>query len=590
MTYDQTVIFSLFGAVFLLLLWGRFRYDLVALTALIAGVILGVVPKDIAFSGFGHPATIIVAFVLVVTAGLVRSGAVYLITQKFVDTTRSLPSHIAFMGVIGGVLSAFMNNVAALALLLPVDVQTAQKAKRAVGLSLMPLSFATILGGMATLVGTPSNIIISSFREEVLGEPFSMYDFAPVGGSVALVGIAFVAHIGWKFIPVRSKDTADAKPENQYIAELTIPKESKLIGERLSALNEVAESCDVALLGIIREGKRLYGSAQNRRLEAQDAIVLEALPNALDEFRTSLALDFSDEKREALLTAEGDGLSLSEAVVTENSRVNGKSVETVGLAWRKGAILMGVSRNGKRITERLRKLTLLPGDILLLLSQKDRAEDVLNWLKVLSLADTGTKLTANSKTTLAIILFAAAILSSAIGLIYLPIALGLLIVLYVLTGILDITTLYDHIEWPVIVLLGSMIPLGLALENSGGTALLADLLLRLTQGQETWVVLTVLMIVTMTLSDVLNNTATTIVAAPVSLQLGEQLNVSPDPFLMAVAISASAAFLTPIGHKNNTIILGPGGYKFSDYWRTGLPLEILIVAVSIPLLLIFWPL
>ena len=590
MTDHQLILFSLFAAVFGLLLWGRIRYDLVAFSALLIGVLTGVVPSLDAFSGFGHPATIIVALVLVVSAGLVRSGAVYLITKTFIDASRSLPMHIGFMGVIVALMSAFMNNVAALALLLPVDVQTAKKAKRLACLSLMPLSFATILGGMATLVGTPPNIIISSFREKALGSPFQMFDFAPVGGVVALAGIAFIALFGWKLIPKRDTVNLSDKAEEHYVAELTVPLGSDLIGKPLRDLNGAAGDCDVLIIGLIRKGIRLYGAAQNTTLREQDALVLEAAPNALDEFRTHLKLDFSDEKREALLKADGDGLSLSEVVVTETSRLNGKSVETVGLAWRQGAVLMGVARNGEKITNRLRKLTLLPGDILLLLSQKEKTDHIIDWLNVLPLEDRGTQLTANSKTGVAIALFGAAILMSSVGIVYLPIALGLVVVLYVLLGILEIDRLYHSIEWPVIVLLGSMIPLGTALETSGGTALLAELLLQFTEGQPDWMVLLILMIMTMTLSDILNNTATTIVAAPVALHLANQLAVSADPFLMAVAISASAAFLTPIGHKNNTIILGPGGYRFSDYWRMGLPLEIMIVAISVPLILVVWPL
>lgn len=336
MTQQQIILLALFGAVFLCLLWGRFRYDMVAFSALIIGVIVGVVPTGSAFSGFGHPATIIVALVLVVSSGLVRSGAVYLTTNNFVKASRSLSAHIAFMGIIGGILSAFMNNVATLALLLPVDVQTAHKAKRAAGLSLMPLSFATILGGMTTLVGTPPNIIISSFREQALGEPFSMFDFAPVGGLVALIGITFVALFGWKLIPKREVQTLTSSDIDRYIAELTISENSTLSGQRLAELNEVAQLSDVSLIGMIRDGRRLYGSAQNAVLRDQDALVLEAVPNAIDEFRTNLNLDFSDEKREGMLRAEGEGLSLSEVIVTAGSRLHGKSVQSVGLVWRYG--------------------------------------------------------------------------------------------------------------------------------------------------------------------------------------------------------------------------------------------------------------
>ncbi|MDD9722882.1 SLC13 family permease [Sulfitobacter sp. PR48] len=590
MSTDQIILFTLFGVVFGLLLWGRFRYDLVAFAALMAGVVLGVVPSENAFDGFGHPATLVVALVLVVSAGLVRSGAVFLITRTLVDASRSLGAHITLMGAIGGVLSAFMNNVAALALLMPVDIQTARKAGRQPGLSLMPLSFATILGGMATLIGTPPNIIIASIRQESLGAPFKMFDFAPVGGIAAIAGLIFVALIGWRLIPTREDATLDAEDISQYIAELTIPENNKQIGKRLSELFETAEKSDVAILGLIRDGKRRYGQSRNVALMVGDALVLEAAPDALDEFRTTLDLALADESREERLKAGGEGVEVIEVVVPENSRLTGRTAQAVGLAWRQRTILLGISRKGRKITSSLRTTEIQPGDILLLLVPRETAAHVTDWLGVLPLADRGLTVTDNAKVWLAIGLFGGAVAAASVGLIYLPIALGIVVVAYVLTRIVPLAELYTHIEWPVVVLLGSMIPLGAALETSGGTELIANALVSLTEGLAPWIVLTVLMVVTMSLSDVLNNTATTIVAAPVGIQMAQSLNVSPDPFLMAVAVAASSAFLTPIGHKNNTLILGPGGYSFGDYWRMGLPLEIIVVAVSIPAILFFWPL
>lgn len=590
MNTDQIILFSLFGAVFGLLLWGRFRYDIVAFSALMVGVVLGVVPQKDAFSGFGHPATLVVALVLVVSAGLVRSGAVFLITRTLVDASRSLGAHITLMGAIGGILSAFMNNVAALALLMPVDVQTARKAGRSPGLSLMPLSFATILGGMVTLIGTPPNIIIAAIREESLGAPFKMFDFAPVGGIAAIAGLAFVALVGWRLVPPREDEKSVPDDLAQYIAELTVPEGSKHIGKRLAELENDAEKTDVAILGLIRDGKRRYGQARNTALEAGDALVLEATPDALDEFRTALNLALSDTERTEQLHAAGEGVEVIEVVVTETSRLVGRTSQTVGLAWRQSTVLMGISRGGKSIAKQVRKTPILAGDILLLLVPRNKGNDVTDWLGCLPLADRGLAVTDDSKVWLAIGMFAGAVMAASVGLIYLPVALGLVVIAYVLTRIVPLSELYTHIEWPVVVLLGSMIPLGAALETSGGTELISGALLGWTAGMPAWAVLTVLMIVTMTLSDVLNNTATTIVAAPVGIQMAQSLGVSPDPFLMAVAVAASSAFLTPIGHKNNTLILGPGGYSFGDYWRMGLPLEIIIVAVSIPAILVFWPL
>ncbi|MDK3018124.1 SLC13 family permease [Pseudodonghicola flavimaris] len=589
MTTDQIILFSLFVAVFALLLWGRIRYDLIAFSALLTGVVLGVVPTDRAFSGFGHPATLVVALVLIVSAGLVRSGAVFLITRTLIDASRGLGTHIVLMGGIGAVLSAFMNNVAALALLMPVDMQTARKAGRAASYTLMPLSFATILGGMATLIGTPPNIVIATIRENALGAPFAMFDFAPVGGIAALAGLFFVALVGWRLIPDRGETRSPHSELAAYIAELTVPEGSTHIGKRLAELDEIAEKTDVAILGLIRGGQRRYGRASNALLRAGDALVLEAAPEALDEFRAALGLAFSDAGRQEKLTAAGEGLDLIEVVVPETARIAGKTAQAIGLAWRQSTILMGISRSGQPIAKQVRKTEVRPGDILLLLCPRDRGPDVTDWLGCLPLAARGLSVTASDKTWLAIGMFAAAIAAASFGLIYLPVALGIVVMGYALTGILPLRELYDHVEWPVVVLLGSMIPLGAALDASGGTRLLADGLVALTAGWPAWAVLTVLMVVTMTLSDVLNNTATTIVAAPVGIQMAQSLGVSPDPFLMAVAVAASSAFLTPIGHKNNTLILGPGGYRFGDYWRMGLPLEALIILVSIPAILLFWP-
>ncbi|MEM8822206.1 MAG: SLC13 family permease [Pseudomonadota bacterium] len=593
MTTDQIILFTLFGGVFAGLLWGRFRYDIVAFAALLLGVILGVVPATDAFSGFGHPATIVVALVLIVSAGLVRSGAVLLITRTLVDSSRRIFGHIAIMGGVGAVLSAFMNNVAALALLMPVDIATARKAGRLPGATLMPLSFATILGGMITLIGTPPNIIIAGIRQDQLGTSFAMFDFAPVGAVTAFVGLSFVALIGWRLIPGVAEGAQGGDTDGQianYVAELVIPADHKLIGAKLRDLADAADEAGVMLIGLVRDGRRMFGSARDVTLKAGDAVVLEADPNALDEFRASESLAHADDRRMTLLEAADQGLSLVEVVIRDTSRIRGRSAQEIGLAWRQRAVLMGISRQGRRITERLRREKIQSGDILLLLCPTEMADDVTTWLGALPLADRGLAVTENTKIWIAVGIFVAAVLAASIGLMDLTVALGVVVTAFLLTKIVPMQELYDHVEWPVVVLLGSMIPLGAALQTSGGTELIAGWLTTLTAGQPAWVALLLLMVVTMTLSDVLNNAATAIVAAPVGIEVARTLAVNPDPFLMAVAVAASCAFLTPIGHKNNTLILGPGGYRFGDYWRMGLPLEVLVIAVSVPTILLVWPL
>ncbi len=591
MTTDQIILFSLMGGVLILLLWGKWRYDLVAFGALAVGLILNVIPKDQAFSGFGHPAVIIIALVLIISKALSQSGAIELLTSRVIDSNRPLPLHISAMGFLGAVLSAFMNNVAALALLMPVDIQAAKKAKRSPALSLMPLSFATILGGMATLIGTPPNIVISQFRETALGEPYKMFDFAPVGLTTAIVGLIFVALVGWRLVPSeRSKHDASSELRNLegYVVEIGVPEKSSAVGQTIKDLIEMAEENDVLILGLVRAGRRLRGRALREEIHKGDTLVLQAGPKALESFATALKLSYS--RADKHTGALAGTLKMVEAAVPAESRIAGRSALDVRLLYRHGIMLLGVSREGKPFRERVRKLAIKPGDVLLLMGNADQIDDVIKWLEVMPLAPRGLQVTQTDKAWLAISLFTVAIIASSFGLIYLPFALSACVVLYVLLKVVSLSQVYESIQWPVIVLLASLIPLGAALEQSGGTALIAQTIVDVTHGWHAVAIMALLMVVTMTLSDVLNNVATVLVAAPVAVDLAKRLDVNPDAMLMGVAVAASCAFLSPIGHKNNTIIMGPGGYRFGDYWRMGLPLELLILAVSIPLIMFFWPL
>ncbi len=592
MNTDQTILFSLLFLVFGMLIWGKVRYDLVAFGALVLALIAGVIPPNEAFSGFGHPATVIIALVLVVSRALSNSGAVELIARWVSKASRSLFMHISVMSGVAALLSAVMNNVAALALLMPVDIKAAKKAERSPALSLMPLSFASILGGLITLIGTPPNIIVAAFREESIGEPFGMFDFAPVGATCALVGIAFVSLVGWRLLP-RGRSEHDSSTElfelGDYIAEIKVPENARVNGSQVRQLDEECEECGVAIIGLVRNHRRMPGQARRVEIAANDVLIIEADAKSIDTFVGALGLEYVRGEIENKLLSSED-LSLSEAVVTTGARIEGRTARSLHLLDRYGVTLLGVSRQGRRFRERVRAVQIRAGDILLMLGPKERLYNIIDWIGALPLADRELELIQRNKAGLAAVIFLTAIVSATIGLLYLPVALALACILFVAFGIVPGRQVYESIEWPVIVLLGSMIPLGNALEQSGGTALLAIKLVEISADFGPVFVLTLFMVATMTLSDVLNNTATTIIAAPIALDIATRLEVNPDSFLMAVAVAASCAFLTPIGHKNNTLIMGPGGYRFSDYWRMGLPLEILIVLVAVPMILIVWPL
>ena len=591
MTTDQLILFVLLFLVFAFLIWGKLRYDLVAFISLIIALVLGVVPTEQAFSGFGHPATIIIALVLIISKGLSSSGVIELVAKQVSRFSDSLQTHIGAMAGIAAALSAVMNNVAALALLMPVDMQAAARAKRSPALTLMPLSFATILGGLITLIGTPPNIIIAGFRENALGESFSMFDFAPVGLACAVAGVLFVATIGWRLLPCECKEnySVDGLLDiSDFTAELHVLEDSPAIGQRVRGLDEVAEANDVTIAGLIRNGQRLPGQARLTEIRVGDILVVEALPEAMDKLVGELKLDYQRKGKETGPLGSDD-MSLVEVVVPGGALIEGRTAHAMRLQYRHGVTLLGVSRMGRQFRQRVRNLPIQAGDVLLLYGPREVLPVISNWIGALPLAGHNLELVQRQKAWIAAGIFATAIALASFGVLYLPVALAAVVALYVLLNIIPARQVYESVEWPVIVLLGSMIPIGGALEASGGTGLIADLITSLAEGYSPVFVLVLLMTVTMTLSDVMNNTATAVIAAPIAVDIATRLQVNPDPFLMAVAVAASCAFLTPIGHKNNTLIMGPGGYRFGDYWRMGLPLEVLIIVVAIPMILWVWP-
>ncbi len=474
---------------------------------------------------------------------------------------------------------------------MPLDIEAAKKAGRAVGLSLMPLSFATILGGMITLIGTPPNIVVAQYRQDALGEPFSMFAFTPVGLTVAVIGVLFVTLIGWRLLPSRVTEAPVTEdPEaSLYIAELRVGESAKEQKTTVGDLYPVADENDLNILGLIRNGRRLRGFARQEPVSPGDFLVVEGDPKAIEAFMGAAKLDFAgSEKHSGGLT--GGNLTLKEAIVPDGARISGNSAFDLSLLHGQGVTLLGVSRQGRRVHARVRHMTILPGDVLLLLGSETRLKAAINWLGVLPLEGRSTGLVQRNKAILAIAAFGLAIAAAVTGLVYLPVALAACTIVYALAGLISGREVYEAVEWKVIVLLGSLIPLGQAFETSGSAQLIASGIVGVTDGYPAWVALAVLMAVTMTLSDFLNNVATCLIAAPIGLQIAQTLGVNPDPFLMSVAVAGSCAFLTPIGHKNNTIIMGPGGYRFGDYWRLGLPLELLVLGVSVPAILVFWPL
>lgn len=593
MTLDQSLLAAVLVVTLGLFISGRFRFDVVAAGALITSVLLGLIPAEAAFAGFGHPAVITVVAVLIISRTLGSTGALDRLAEMVGAAAKNAITHIASLSGLAAVLSAFMNNVGALALLMPVAVQSALKEKRSPATILMPLSFGSILGGLVTLIGTPPNIIIATYRGTTTGTPFHMFDFAPVGAVLAVVGLVFLVTVGWRLIPT-GRRAANAPGElldiDNYVTEVCAAPKSELLGKTLGAIGDQWEEDEVVIVALIRADRRLTGPIQNRFLKEGDILLLKGEPEPMTKVVGAAGLKFVGSERPQSEDLHSAEVTLIEVVVAAGSRIEGRAPRDMHLRDRYGVNLLAVSRQGASYKGRIANVRFRIGDVLLLQGDAERMPEVAATLGCLPLAQRGLKLRNPRRVVLAVGSFAVAIALTASGLVPAAVALVGAVLAFVLLGVLSPRELYDGVDWPVIVLLGAMIPVGGALESTGMTQLIADGVLNAAGGIPVYVVLGFVLVVTMTLSDIMNNAATAVVMAPIGVAVAVGLGVNPDPFLMAVAIGASSAFLTPIGHQNNALVMGPGGYHFGDYWRVGLPLEILIVLVAVPMLMWIWPL
>ena len=603
---EQLLILAILAATVAMFLWGRWRHDMVALGALLACVLAGLVPANRAFAGFGHPAVVTVACVLVLSRALLSSGAVDAVVRRLLPAARGPTLTIAALSCVAALLSAFMNNVGALALLMPVALQIATKQGLPPGKVLMPLAFGSILGGMTTLVGTPPNLIVSGFRATAGMDSFGMFDFTPVGAAVAGAGILFVALLGWRLVPARERTGAEEFETGAYITEARVPPDSKADGKSLREIETSLEALGAQVLGLVRNNVRVNAPRPARLIRGDDILVIEAEAKVLSEVLSSLGLaleedkpaeDDGSEKKKKGRPKEGDEepaqtsdeIMLVELAVLPQSRLVDRSARDIQLRSRYGVNLLAISRRGRRSIARLGGLVLRPGDVLLLQGPPEPIAAFASDMGCVPLAERSLRIPDKRKAILATLIMAGAIAGAAFGLLPASVsfAAGLLATMALRT--LPLRSVYEAIDWPVIVLLATLIPVASAMESTGTASLIARWMLDYVARDNATIGLIVVLVATMSLSDLMNNAATAAVMCPIAIGAAAQLGVSPDPYLMAVAVGASCAFLTPIGHQNNTLILGPGGFRFGDYWRLGLPLELFVIGVSIPMLRWVWP-
>lgn len=585
-----------------LFLWGRLRHDLVALAALVATVAVGLVPAEEAFRGFAQPAVVTVAAVLILSAGLESSGAIDRLGRLVLPGGAGAPATLGILCALVALLSAFMNNVGALALSMPMAVREARRLELPPGRLLMPLAFASILGGMTTLIGTPPNLIVAGIRAEATGRPFAMLDFAPVGVAVALTGLVFLVAVGPRLVPARNPSAAGGFDIGAYLTEARVEAGSPLVGEAVARVEARLEELDAQIVGIVRGEERISAPSARWRVAEGDVLVIEAEPEALARTLDRLGLRLAEARREPRAEQEttgdegdppargpGEESVLGELVLLPSSGLVGRTARAMRLRSRYQVSLVAIAREGRHSTRRLHDTVLRVGDVLLVHGPAEAVAELAREQGCVPLAERGLRLPEPGRAVLAAAIMGASVLAAVAGLLAPPVAFVAGALLAMASGLVPPRTAYQAVDWSVIVLLGAMAPLGQAMATTGAADLLARLLLDAVAGAPVWAILAVLLLATMTLSDFVNNAATAAVMAPIALGLAARLGAAPDPFLMAVAVGAACAFLTPIGHQNNTLILGPGGFRFGDYWRLGLPLELLVLATAVPMLLLVWP-
>lgn len=721
MTQDQLIIMGILVATIAMFLWGRWRHDMVAVGSLLACVLAGLVAPGNAFSGFGHPAVVTVACVLVLSRGLQLSGAVDVLTRNVLPANAGPTVSIAALAVLAAVLSGFMNNVGALALLMPVAIQVAGRLGLAPGKVLMPLAFGSILGGTTTLIGTPPNLIISGFRENQAGmSGYAMFDFAYVGVPLTVAGVAFIALAGWRLVPSRKHAGTGGFETGAYITEVRVPEGSSTAGRRLREIEAVLDEVDAQVVDLVRNGVHMIAPRPSRVLRAGDILMVEAdveaLPGVLSRLDLKLEEDKSvsaGEKRKDAAAAKGvgsgesrrvpesgvsdgvlpdgvlpdgsvadaagrsgiselpagpagpvepvepveaegtegtegteqstraslpemsilselpekargialDAMSgpvmpartadvaaggkqgrkqektaaggeavLMEVAVLPASEIASRSASDLLLRTRFSINLLAVSRQGRYSMARLRSLRIQPGDVLLLQGAPENLAEFASHSGCVPLAQRDLRIPDKRKAAMATGIMLASVGVAALGLLPAAVSFAAGVLASMALRTVPLRSAYESVDWPVVVLLASLLPVAGAMQSTGAADLVARFLLDAVAQGNAVVGLAVIMVTTMVLTDLMNNAATAAVMAPIGLGAAVQLEANPDTFLMAVAISASCAFLTPIGHQNNTLILGPGGFRFGDYWRMGLPTDIIVLAVSLPLLVWFWPL
>jgi di/tricarboxylate transporter len=591
-TLHQIEALVIIAGMLVLFLSDRLRYDLVGASALSTAALLGVVPAHKAFSGFSSPVVIIIASVLVVSRAVAVSGVIDRCMRWVLRGVHSTTAQVGVLTAAVTFLSAFVKNVGALGIFMPVAIQAAERENRPVSRYLMPLAFGSLIGGTITQIGTSPNILISHVREQVTGHPYGMFDYTAIGLPLSLVAVAFLS-VGWRLLPTKRQGQPASNQRfkiDDYTIEALLPTESALVGQTVATL-EASMDHHLMVAAIIREHTHRYVPRGHWMLYADDILILQGDPAALRPLidRGQLSMLNSDDAAHLKPADKDDDMETAEAVVGPASGLIGQSVRTLRLRSRFDVSLLAAGGPGAR-PERLWQRTFAAGDIVVLQGRASRLNEAIRQLDLLPLAERNLATGQRRNRYLPLLILAMALLAIGLRLVEVEVGFFVAATAVLLLRLISVREAYDAIDWPVIVMLGCLIPVGEALKDTGAAALMADGLTVLAGHLPGTLAVGLILVVSMLVTPFLHHAAAVVVMGPVAAAVATNLGYGVDPFLMAVAFGAACDFLTPIGHQNSMLVMRPGGYRFGDYWRLGLPLSVLVAVAGTLLIVWSWPL
>jgi di/tricarboxylate transporter len=592
MTLDIALTLLIILAALVLFATEKLRVDVVAMLVLITVGVLGLIPPDELFSGFSSSAVITVWAVYMVSGGLFKTGVADAMGKGIVRVAGNREAGlIAVIMLTVGLISAFMNNVGAVAMLLPAVVGISRRTNVPVSKMLIPLAFASLLGGAMTLIGTPANILATGILAERGLPTFGFFEFTPMGLVVLTTGILYMFFIGRRLTPVRdgARGKEDIERLRDYVTEVRVSGDSRLNGKTLLE-SRLGQEFDLTVLAIQRENGDLPVLHRETLIQSGDLLIIESSASELMDARQSLGLMIEVDYKLDIDSLEPGEIQVIEVTLAPNSHIVGLSLREISFRDRYGFTALAISRRGRVITERLRDVPLQFGDALLLQGPQHRMAGLQEGDAFQVLEPIELETYRRSKAPIAV-----GALLLAIGLVIfagmvISLAMVIAAMIMILFGALKIEEAYDSVDWKTVFLVAGMLPLGLAMELTGTARFVADLMLGLFGPYGPVATLAGIYLLAAIITQAMSNAAAIVLIVPIALDTAFSLDANYKTFTMAVVIGAATSFLSPVGHKANVLVYGPGGYKFTDYARVGALLTVILLIVSMIFLPIIWPL